>query len=98
MSDNKNISLNDDMIAQATGGVTEHVRYGRICDGTVISERPWQGNANGTPFTGYTVKGDDQKSYGCIWDEDDPPRLGQRVKITHVEKGKLTGCYQAVPI
>lgn len=95
MGENKNIQLDDEMMMQATGGTVKLVPYGYICDGTVTSDKSWQGTANGSRYTGYNVKGDVGKTYGCVWREDEPPKSGTRVHITHLDKGEFLGCYQA---
>ncbi|MBQ7583942.1 MAG: hypothetical protein IJT24_04970 [Lachnospiraceae bacterium] len=95
MAKKMNTQLSDEVMAKATGGIIAHISYGYICDGTVTSDNAWHGRSNGVSFNGYNVKGDDGKTYGCVWSEPAPPKEGARVSITHVESGDLSGCYEA---
>jgi hypothetical protein len=82
----KNVQLSDDMMAQATGGVTETDPYGFVCEATVISG-PGSSVTNGVAMTDYSVEADNGKSYLASWPYEELLRIGDRVQLIHNENG-----------
>ncbi|MCR5789764.1 MAG: hypothetical protein K6G83_07735 [Lachnospiraceae bacterium] len=86
MADPKNMELNDELMAQATGGRADADPYGFLCEATVISG-PGTSTANGVSRTDYSVAADNGKQYLAYWGYDVILKIGDRVQLIHDEDG-----------
>ncbi len=82
MTMEKNVALNDDMMAQATGGIVNVDPYGYVCEGTIASD-----TASPSDNTMYSVEGDNGKSYWAVWRYRSTLSTGDIVQIIHDEDG-----------
>ena len=97
MTDNRNMALNDEAMAKATGGVVDADPYGYLCEGTVGSGTA-HGTTNGVETTDYSVDGDNGKGYWAVYQGPGELKPGTRVRIIHVESGWNAGGYEIEPI
>lgn len=88
-----NTVINDEMMAQATGGLTQTDRYGFVCEATVSSE-PGSATINGITMTDYYVEADNGRKYIARWAYRQVLEKGDRVQLIHDEDG----CYSLEPI
>ncbi len=86
MAENMNMALDDDMMAQATGGLVDVDRYGFVCEATVTSG-PGTSTWNGVTRTDYSVDADNGKSYLAAWAYQDALKIGDRVQLIHDDDG-----------
>lgn len=87
MADNKNVELNDEMMAKASGGTVDVEPYGFICEATVVSG-PGTATVNGVPRTEYSVSADNGKKYIAGWQYTDVVlKAGNRVQLIHDQDG-----------
>ena len=77
MADNKNIELNDEMMAQAAGGSGSLDNYDMY--GTVVEKLPTEQYANH-----YNVKGDNDEIFVCWYAGDDVLAHGTEVGMIHI--------------
>jgi hypothetical protein len=84
MADNKNMELNDEMMAKAAGGTADADPYGFLCEATVISG---PGSASNAAGTDYSVNADNGKSYIAAWPYAEILNIGDRVQLIHNEDG-----------
>ena len=83
MADNINMAIDDDLMAQASGGVTMNLPYGYICEATVTD-----GPENtGTTGKAYGVVADNGERYLGGWAYGEALKTGDRVQLIHVENG-----------
>lgn len=97
MAENKNMELNDKMMAKATGGAGQTGDV-IVCDGTIMSDNVGKCKCNGVAYTDCDVQGDNGERYGCIWSDPNPPKTGTRVRIFHREPAGTewySGLYEA---
>ena len=66
MTENKNMALNDEAMAQAAGGAADVDPYGYLCEGTVGTGTA-HGKTNGVETTDYSVDGDNGKGYWAVY-------------------------------
>ena len=93
MAENLNKAIDDELMAQATGGLTDNDPYGYVCEATVISGAGTS-VINGGSKTGYTVDADNGKKYLACWRYPEALNLGDKVQLIHDEDG----CYSLEPI
>ena len=79
MADNKNIALNDEMMANAAGGSGRSDNYDMY--GTVVEKLPAEQYANH-----YNVKGDNDEIFVCWYSGNDVLAPGTEVGMIHIEQ------------
>ena len=79
MADNKNMELNDEMMAKAAGGKRDAGEYDMY--GSVVNKLPTEQYANH-----YNVKGDNDEIFICWYAGDDTLVAGTEVGMTHIEQ------------
>ena len=93
MAGNVNMAIDDELLAQATGGLTDNDPYGYVCEATVISGAGTS-VIDGMSRTAYTVDADNGKKYLAKWMYPETLNLGDKVQLIHDEDG----CYSLEPI
>ena len=93
MTDNRNMTIDDEAMAKASGGAADVDPYGYLCDGTIDTGTA-HGTTNGVETTDYSVDGDNGKGYWASYLGDGVLSPGTRVRITHVESGWNAGGYE----
>ncbi len=81
-----NMKLDDNTMANATGGMTQTDRYGFVCEATVTSG-PGTSTVNGVTGTDYSVDADNGRSYIARWAYQEVLQIGSRVQLIHDEDG-----------
>ena len=86
MADKMNMALDDELMAQATGGLTNTDPYGYVCEATVLSGAG-SSVVNGATRTDYSVDADNGKKYIAYWPYDNVLNPGDRVQLIHDDDG-----------
>ena len=81
-----NITLDDEMMATATGGMTQTDRYGFVCEATVTSA-PGTSTVDGVTGTDYSVNADNGRDYIARWAYQEVLHIGDRVQLIHDDDG-----------
>ncbi|MCR5409866.1 MAG: hypothetical protein K6E90_02680 [Lachnospiraceae bacterium] len=89
MADSVNLALDDEMMAQATGGITDTDPYGYVCEATVIKSL-----GTASDRTLYSVDADNGRTYQARWRYRSILNKGERVQLIHADDGT----YELEPI
>ncbi len=81
-----NIALDDEMMATATGGMTQTDRYGFVCEASVTSG-PGTSAVNGVTETDFSVRADNGRDYIARWAYREMLNIGDRVQLIHDDDG-----------
>ena len=89
MADNRNIALDDEMMARATGGLTDRDPYGFVCEAAVISGGTGPASKFGEGSY-YTVDADNGKQYLAHWAYKEELKTGDIVQLIHDDDGSYS--------